>query len=203
MIMKFLQTDSIEITRESHLPIALFHYKFNRTKDEDGIKRVKKEFQERFWSTIWCCYRKNFTPLLAEDRSGLKRAFAIKQPDRVVRLGYTNDIGWGCTIRVSQMMLCHSILRAKLGSYTLKTLGQSEEYIRLLNLINDNTDGQQGALSIQNVARMSLIFDRHPGEWHGNKSISLVFSHLFKIYKPVRNFEICLFGDESIYFDKI
>ena len=50
---------------------------------------------------------------------------------------------------------------------------------------------------------MSLVFDRYPGEWHGNKSISLVFSHLNKMYKPVPNFEICLFGDESIYYDKI
>jgi len=50
---------------------------------------------------------------------------------------------------------------------------------------------------------MALIFDKYPGEWHGNKSISLVFSHLNKIYKPLLNFEICLFGDETIYFDKI
>jgi len=27
-------------------------------------------------------------------------------------------------------------------------------------------------MSIQNVVRMSLIFDRNPGEWHGNNSIS-------------------------------
>lgn len=50
---------------------------------------------------------------------------------------------------------------------------------------------------------MSLIFDRHPGEWHGNKSISLVNSHLLRIYKPVSNFELCLFGDETVYLDKI
>ena len=50
---------------------------------------------------------------------------------------------------------------------------------------------------------MALIFDRYPGEWHGNKSICLVFSHLNKIYKPIKNFEVCLFGDEMIYFDKI
>lgn len=101
------------------------------------------------------------------------------------------------------MLLCHTILKAKLGSYTLKSLGQSEEYIKILSLINDNTDGAAGALSIQNVVRMSLIFDKHPGEWHGNKSISLVFSHLFKVYRPIERFEICIFGDESVYFDKI
>jgi len=50
---------------------------------------------------------------------------------------------------------------------------------------------------------MSLVFDRFPGEWHGNKSISLVFSHLNKIYSPIKNFELCLFGDEAIYYDKI
>lgn len=31
----------------------------------------------------------------------LKKAFDIKPPTRVVRLGYTNDSGWGCTIRVT------------------------------------------------------------------------------------------------------
>jgi hypothetical protein len=50
---------------------------------------------------------------------------------------------------------------------------------------------------------MSLIFDRHPGEWHGNKSISLVFSHLNKIYNPIKNFKVCVFGDENIFLDKI
>ena len=73
----------------------------------------------------------------------------------------------------------------------------------MLLLINDNNDGKQGSFSIQNVVRMALIFDKYPGEWHGNKSISLVFSHLNKIYKPLNDFEICLFGDETIYYDKI
>ena len=67
----------------------------------------------------------------------------------------------------------------------------------MLTLINDNKDGADGAFSIQNVARMSLVFDKNPGEWHGNKSISLVFSHLNKIYNPIDNFEVCLFGDET------
>ena len=48
----------------------------------------------------------------------------------------------------------------------MQTLGTSEKYINMLTLINDNIDGAQGALSIQNVARMSLVFDRYPGEWH-------------------------------------
>jgi hypothetical protein len=50
---------------------------------------------------------------------------------------------------------------------------------------------------------MGLVFQKFPGEWHGNKSISLVFSHLNKIFQPVADFEICLFGDETVYFDKV
>jgi hypothetical protein len=101
------------------------------------------------------------------------------------------------------MMISHVILRTTLGNYTMKNFLQFPEYIEVLTLINDNNDGPQGCFSIQNVVRMALIFDKYPGEWHGNKSISLVFSHLNKIYKPLLNFEICLFGDETIYFDKI
>lgn len=99
--MKFLQTDCIEITKEAHLPLSLFHYKFNKTKQVNEINTHRKEFQERFWSIIWCCYRKNFKPLLSSDQEALKKAFEIREPKRVVRLGYTNDSGWGCVIRVA------------------------------------------------------------------------------------------------------
>jgi hypothetical protein len=33
--MKFFETDSIEITREAHLPIALFHYQFKNPQKAD------------------------------------------------------------------------------------------------------------------------------------------------------------------------
>ncbi len=143
---------------------------------------VRTKFQEIFWSTIWCCYRSNIKPLLVNDAEGLQRAFEIRQPSRVVRLGFTNDSGWGCTIRVTQMLLAHTLLRNELGNYTLLQLGQSNIYVKVLQLLNDNTDGAAGAFSIQNAVRMGLVFDKNPGEWHGNKSISLVFSHLNKIY---------------------
>ena len=80
------------------------------------------------------------------------------------------------------MLVCHSILRSKLDDYNFKDLATSSDYIKVLTLINDNLDGHQGAFSIQNVARMSLIYDKFPGEWHGNKSISLVFQNLNRLY---------------------
>jgi len=50
---------------------------------------------------------------------------------------------------------------------------------------------------------MSLVYDRYPGEWHGNKSISLVFQSLNRLYAPLENFEMCVFGDDTIFLDKI
>lgn len=85
------------------------------------------------------------------------------------------------------MLLCFSLLRHQVGEYTL-AMGPIDEYLNLLTLISDNGDGAQSPFGIQNVVRMALVFEKFPGEWHGNKSISLVFSHLNKVYAPVRNF---------------
>lgn len=101
------------------------------------------------------------------------------------------------------MLMCHSFLRSRLDDYQFKDLAGSVDYIKILTLINDNLDGPNGALSIQNVARMSLVYDRYPGEWHGNKSISLVFQSLNRLYAPLENFEMCVFGDDTIFLDKI
>lgn len=105
-------------------------------------------FQERFFATIWCCYRFNFSPLLVNDKESLQKAFEIKRPSRNFHFGFTNDSGWGCTIRVTQMLFAHCLLRATLGDYTLKKLCNSEDYIQVLTLINDNIDGRDGAFSI-------------------------------------------------------
>lgn len=46
------------------------------------------------------------------------------------------------------MLLAHALLRNELGNYTLLTLGQSKIYVKVLQLLNDNTDGKLGAFSI-------------------------------------------------------
>ena len=50
---------------------------------------------------------------------------------------------------------------------------------------------------------MGVIFNKYPCEWHGNRSISVVINALNKLYKPINNFETCVFGDGTIIFDKI
>jgi hypothetical protein len=40
-IMKFFETDNIEITKETHLPLMLLHYQFKRPKRQEEIQAKK------------------------------------------------------------------------------------------------------------------------------------------------------------------
>ena len=88
--------------------------------------------------------------------------------------------------------------------YTIESLVEEKDsYLKVLKLMHDNADGVEGAFSIQNIARMGLIYNKYPGEWHGPGSISNVFKDLNKMYQPVEDFEIVHFPDGMIYYDKI
>ena len=56
---------------------------------------------------------------------------------------------------------------------------------------------------MQNIVRMSLIYDKFPGEWHGPGSISHVIKDLNKLYSPKMDFQVVHFTDGMIYYDKI
>ena len=92
------------------------------------------------------------------------------------------------------MMLAHTLLRHQLGEYNMQILLKNmNEYCRVLVLMNDNADGAAGAFSIQNIARMSLLYDKFPGEFHGPGSISNVIKDLNKMYLPYSNFNVIHF----------
>ena len=102
------------------------------------------------------------------------------------------------------MLTSHALLRHLMYEYTIDTLLEDKtNYLKVLKLMHDNTDGEEGAFSIQNIARMSLIYNKYPGEWHGPGSISNVFKDLNKLYLPVNDFQIVHFSDGMIYYDKI
>ena len=92
------------------------------------------------------------------------------------------------------MLLSHTILRHQLGEYNMPLLLKNmTEYYKVLLLTNDNSDGTTGAFSIQNIARMSLLYDKFPGEFHGPGSISNVIKDLNKMYLPYPNFRVVHF----------
>ena len=62
---------------------------------------------------------------------------------------------------------------------------------------------------------MGFCHDKYPGEWYGHHAISIMlrvikFSYLKlfiqdlnKMYQPIPDFQICIFRDGNIYFDKL
>jgi hypothetical protein len=140
-----------------------------------------------FKTLIWVCYRKNFTPLFINEEEELTNWLKSQHRDigRDLKIGHTTDTGWGCTIRVAQMMLSNTFMRHCHKDQVICDWHQiihSKEYINLLQRINDNTDGAKGVFSIRNITRMALVYDKLPGEWHGPGSISLVIRDLNRLY---------------------
>lgn len=73
----------------------------------------------------------------------------------------------------------------------------------ILKLIMDNDESHQGAFSIQNVAKMGFCHKKYPGEWYGPHAITIMLKDLNKLYQPAKNFQICIFHDGNVYYDKI
>jgi hypothetical protein len=127
-VLKFIYSDKVEIKAMSGLPVYLLNFKFehkpeivsNKQRVKEYIRYCDASFNRKFWNLIWLCYRKNFAPLLTNDMNTLQdflelRPEMLTDKKRVAKIGATNDVGWGCAIRVGQMMFCHTILRHRLG----------------------------------------------------------------------------------------
>ena len=104
-----------------------------------------------FFQLIWFCYRKDFKRLLANDVNEVEIFLTTVKlaKDRVIKIGLTNDIGWGCTIRVGQMVLAHAIRRHFCKDYLdIINEANAEKKVDILCQMNDNADGAQGPFSI-------------------------------------------------------
>lgn len=50
---------------------------------------------------------------------------------------------------------------------------------------------------------MGLCHGKLPGEWYGPNAIAVMLKDLNKLYRPFNNFQVCVFHDGNIYYDKI
>ena len=121
--------------------------------DEDGNRLVNEAFHDDFWTRVWLTYRRNFPPLI--DRSDCET-------------GITSDSGWGCSVRVTQMLLVQSLLSlhfSRSWRLTSATDGEYELYMRLVSFF---TDTPSAALSIHQIVKAGhSLFNKKPSEWFG------------------------------------
>lgn len=104
---------------------------------------------------IWFSYRKNF-PILAPVH--LQNTFI-------------SDTGWGCMIRVGQMMFAQ-VLQRRNGT----AIGDQQQLRQLLNLFQDSQlDLLEAPFGIQQICRVAnQEFMMLPGDWYKGTTITMV-----------------------------
>ena len=118
--------------------------------DEETLKTaLREEFQRLPWSS----YRSRFRPIQGPGERS-----------------YTSDVGWGCTIRVAQMLLLHALSRH------LHVPFEANPFL-LASFIAEAGDNCVFALH-RFVEVGEKYFGRMPGDWQSPASVSYVLQLL-------------------------
>ncbi|KAJ8600684.1 hypothetical protein CTAYLR_008309 [Chrysophaeum taylorii] len=93
------------------------------------------EWQEEVSETLWFTYRCGFAEM--------------------VPYGLTDDAGWGCMLRSSQMLMAKALCR--------HLSGRRNDVIRWFA----DAPGEEAVFSVHNMVRVGQRYDMLPGEWYG------------------------------------
>ena len=122
--------------------------------------------------------------------------------------GWYSDTGWGCMIRVAQMMIAHTLMRHinhRLGSDPKNRLSCEELMKVVLPLFLDDYSKHEASFSIHNIIGISkTLIDKGAGEWYGAHSISQVIKVVNETYNTqYKHFKILTFNDGIVYKNQI
>lgn len=129
-------------------------------------------FMSAFEDVIWVTYRYGFEPIVHKDKI------------------FTSDTGWGCTIRVGQMLFLN----------TLKRHFQTSSCIEILELIQENL--QSAPFSLQRIVEYARSLDKNPGEWYSPCLISHILKALSDNFK-IPNMKVHVFMDSVVFTNNI
>ena len=147
---------------------------------------------------IWFTYRKNFPILLNNKLSSVDY--------------YVNDTGWGCMIRVCQMMMAETLKRCmKDSNFIVSNLNE-----KIISLYLDcYTAPEESPFSIQNICKLLYEeFKLKPGQWFKVSNVFLVIQQIHSKYKNIiferlhaiqnhTDLDMKIFLEGIIYLDKI
>ena len=155
-----------------------------------GVEYKELEpFYRDFQSIIWCTYRRNFPRLLSR----------VKDIDAI----YTNDTGWGCMIRATQMMFAEVLSRKLRHEYP--DSNKRKEAI-IASLLDGEDLTEAAPYSIHSICEQ--LYENHkikPGQWFKASQILLALESVHKAHRKIlaEDLEIAIFLEGTIYLDQI
>ena len=137
---------------------------------------LSQAFMERFQRMIWVTYRCRFRGLKSGDGTMLD-----------------TDAGWGCTLRVGQMLLLETLQRAK------HNYGSNEH--SLLLLIQENC--LQASLSLHSLLQTAVdSLKKYPGDWFSPVSVAYLLQ-VHTTHHPLDQIQVLVQVDGSVYLDQV
>jgi cysteine protease ATG4 len=121
--------------------------------DIEGNRLVNDAFLADFRTRVWLTYRRNFPSLI--DKNGSET-------------GITSDAGWGCSVRVTQMLLAQSLLSLNFPRDWRLSTASEEELTHFADLMSHFLDFPSALLSIHQIVRAGhSLFNKRPSDWFG------------------------------------
>ena len=133
--------------RPPRTPTVLLGKMFPETED---VRELEARFEQEFREIIWCTYRSGFEAIRRIEEGELKAE-------------YTSDVGWGCTLRVGQMLIANC----------MKRLSSRQQAIA------DILETPSAAFSVHRLVEIGdRHLDRRAGDWYAPSAVCHALKYL-------------------------
>ena len=177
-ILSLFKTNIPKLTFEND-HIYILGKKYSLTIGLDP-KNINKSIETKFLQIIWFSYRRNF-PILKPK----------------IDKTYISDTGWGCSIRVGQMIFAETLTRH---------LFDGNRCDKIIGFFNDcEIDPYKSPFSIQQITiACAEIFNLNPGSWFKFTHVFMLFENLYHNFarELIPNLEFLLFSDGILFFNQ-
>jgi hypothetical protein len=165
------------------------------TSTEEGRDRFLNDFLSRILLTYRCDF-----PNILEEASSNPSASSSSQA-----VSINCDAGWGCAIRVSQMLMAQCLLQKVLGRDWRRISASSKTFEKIPIILKHFEDNPMAAFGIHNFCKMGKKkYGKAPGTWFGPTTAAQALADLgTATEKPVVGLRVITFADGSLYKDEV